>query len=65
MDAPRPQRNRIHLDLSVPHEQAEARVAAALAVGGRLVSDEHAPSWWTLADTEGNEVDVATLLGRD
>ena len=31
MDAPRPQRNRIHVDISVPHDQAEARVAAALA----------------------------------
>ena len=59
MDAPRPQRNRIHIDLYVPHDQAEARVAAALAAGGHIVSDENAPGWWTLADSEGNEVDVA------
>jgi 4a-hydroxytetrahydrobiopterin dehydratase len=59
MDAPRPQRNRIHIDLYVPHDQAEARVAAALAAGGHVVSDENAPEWWTLADAEGNEVDVA------
>src|SRR5262245_4508996 len=65
MDAPRPQRNRIHVDVWVPHDQAEARVAAAVAAGGRLVGDEHAPEWWTLADAEGNEVDVATVLGRD
>lgn len=65
MDAPRPQRNRIHIDISVPHDQAEARVAAAIAAGGHLVSDEHAPAWWTLADAEGNEADVATWLGRD
>jgi 4a-hydroxytetrahydrobiopterin dehydratase len=65
MDAPRPQRNRIHVDVSVPHDQAEARVAAALAAGGRLVTDEHAPAWWTLADPEGNEVDIATWMGRD
>ena len=65
MEAPRPQRNRIHIDVSVPHDQAEARVAAAIAVGGHLVSDEHAPDWWTLADAEGNEVDVATLIGRE
>ena len=65
MDAPRPQRNRIHIDVSVPHDQAEARIAAALAAGGRLVSDARAPSWWTRADPEGNEVDVATWLGRD
>lgn len=65
MDAPRPQRNRIHLDVWVPHNQAEARVAAAVAAGGRVVSDEMAPSWWTLADPEGNEVDVATWIGTD
>jgi 4a-hydroxytetrahydrobiopterin dehydratase len=64
MDAPRPQRNRIHVDVWVPHDQAETRVAAAIAAGGRLRSDEHAPEWWTLADAEGNEVDVATVLGR-
>jgi len=60
----RPQRNRIHVDVAVPHDQAEARIAAAIAAGGRLVSDEHAPMWWTLADPEGNEVDVCTWMGR-
>jgi 4a-hydroxytetrahydrobiopterin dehydratase len=65
MDAPRPQRNRIHIDIWVPYDQAEARVAAAIAAGGHLVSDEHAPAWWTLADAEGNEADVATIMGRD
>ncbi|MFC7531475.1 VOC family protein [Actinoplanes sp. GCM10030250] len=64
MDAPRPQRNRMHLDVAVPHDQAEARVAAALAAGGRLVSDAHAPKWWILADSEGNEACVATWVGR-
>jgi 4a-hydroxytetrahydrobiopterin dehydratase len=59
MDAPRPQRNRIHIDLYVPRDQAEARIAAALAAGGHVVSDAHAPDWWTLADAEGNEVDLA------
>ena len=65
MDAPRPQRNRIHLDVWVPHDQAEARVAAALAAGGRLVSDARAPSWWVLADAEGNEACIGSWLGRD
>ena len=64
MDALRPQRNRIHIDVWVPYDQAEARIAAALAAGGRLVSDEHAPAWWTLADAEGNEADVATTMSR-
>jgi 4a-hydroxytetrahydrobiopterin dehydratase len=65
MDAPRPQRNRVHLDVWVPHDQAEARIAAAIAAGGRLVSDAQAPSWWVLADPEGNEACVATWLHRD
>lgn len=60
MDALRPQRNRIHVDISVPHDQAEARVAAAVAAGGRILYDKRAPMWWTLADAEGNEVDIAT-----
>ncbi|MEU1590628.1 VOC family protein [Micromonospora sp. NPDC005710] len=65
MDAPRPQRNRMHLDIAVPHDQAEARIAAALAAGGRLVADAHAPKWWVLADAEGNEACVATWVGRE
>lgn len=55
----------IHFVVWVPYERAEARVAAALAAGGRLVRDEFAPSWWTLADAAGNEVDIATTQGRD
>jgi len=60
MDAPRPQRNRIHIDMYVPADQAEARVKAALAAGGHIVNDSQAPGTWTLADAEGNEVDVAS-----
>ncbi|MFU8773780.1 MAG: VOC family protein [Anaerolineales bacterium] len=55
----------IHIAIWVPHEQAEARIAAALAAGGRMVRDEFAPSWGTLADTAGNEADIATAKGRD
>ncbi|AXI77106.1 VOC family protein [Peterkaempfera bronchialis] len=58
MDAPRPQRNRVHVDVWVPYDQAEARIAAAVAAGGRLVTDAHAPSHWVLADPEGNEACV-------
>jgi len=65
MDAPRPQRNRIHVDISVPHDQAEARIAAAIAAGGHLVTDQYAPAWWVLADAEGNEACVAAWMGRD
>ena len=66
MDEPRPGGGggAIHLAVWVPSEQAEARVAAALAAGGRMVRDDFAPSWWTLADPAGNEADVATIRGR-
>ncbi|BBY66222.1 VOC family protein [Mycolicibacterium helvum] len=65
MAAPRPQRNRIHLDVDVPHDAAAERVAAALAAGGTLLSDSAAPAFWVLADAEGNEVCVCTWQGRD
>lgn len=65
MDEMRTGRNRIHIDVGVPHDQAEARVAAAVAAGGTIVNDSYAPMWWTLADPEGNEVDLATWIGRD
>lgn len=65
MDPKRAKRNRLHVDVFVPHDQFEARIAAALAAGGRVVDDSHAPTWTTLADPEGNEVDVATWQGRD
>lgn len=65
MDEARPQRNRIHFDITVPHEEAPTRIAAARAAGGRLVSDEHARAFWILADAEGNEVCVCTWQDRD
>lgn len=65
MDQPRRERNRIHFDLAVPHDDADARIEAALAAGGLLVSDERAPAFWILADPEGNEVCVCTWQNRD
>jgi pterin-4a-carbinolamine dehydratase len=64
LDEPREQRNRIHVDLFVPADHAEGRVAAAVAAGGRVVFDAEAPAWWTLADPEGNELDIAVTVGR-
>jgi 4a-hydroxytetrahydrobiopterin dehydratase len=55
----------VHVAVWVPYEQAEARVAAAIAAGGRVVRDEFAPMWWTLADAAGNEADISTPKGRD
>jgi len=64
MDVPRPQRNRIHIDVSVPHDVAEQRVADAIAAGGHLVSDRRARAFWILADAEGNEACVCTWQDR-
>lgn len=65
MDAPRLQRNRIHIDVTVPHDVAQQRIAAAIAAGGTLVSDDEAPAFWILADPEGNEACICTWQGRD
>ena len=57
-------RQRFHLDVHVPHDVAEQRRAAALAAGGTLVSDAAAPSFWVLADVEGNKACICTWQGR-
>lgn len=53
-------RQRFHLDVHVPHDVAEARIAAALEAGGTLVSREHAPDFVVLADPDGNKACVCT-----
>lgn len=65
MDSPRPQRNRVHFDITVADDEARARVTAALEAGGVLVDDSFARSFWVLADVEGNEVCVCTWMDRD
>jgi 4a-hydroxytetrahydrobiopterin dehydratase len=60
----RTERNRFHIDVSVPHDVAEERVTAALAAGGVLVSDEHAKAFWVLADADGNECCICTWQDR-
>jgi 4a-hydroxytetrahydrobiopterin dehydratase len=65
MDVPRTQRNRIHFDITVSHDEADTRVAAAIAAGGHLVSDAEARAFWILADIEGNEVCVCTWQDRE
>jgi len=64
MDEPRTDRDRFHLDVNVPHDVAAARIDAALAAGGRLVTDRFAPAWWVLADADGNEACICTWQGR-
>lgn len=58
-------RQRFHIDVDVPHDAAQARIAAALEAGGTLVSDAHAPAFWVLADPEGNKACICTWQGRD
>ncbi len=59
LDAAKPLRHAMHVDVSVAREQAEARLAAALAAGGRVVDDSNAPASWILADRAGNKVCIA------
>ncbi len=55
---------RFHIDLWVPHDVGESRIAAAVAAGGRVVDDSEAPSFVVLADPEGNKACVCTCLDR-
>ncbi|MGB9754264.1 VOC family protein [Roseiflexus castenholzii] len=59
LDESKPLRHAMHIDVSVAREQALVRLQAALAAGGRIVDDSHAPSHWTLSDRAGNRVCIA------
>lgn len=50
-DAP-PQR--FHVEVYVPAEVAEQRIAAAVAAGGTVVDDSNSPSLTVIADQDGN-----------
>jgi 4a-hydroxytetrahydrobiopterin dehydratase len=63
-DAHETPRQRFHIDLWLPHDVAEERIAAAVSAGGRVVDDENAPSFVVLADPEGNRACVCTCLNR-
>lgn len=64
-DSTEPDRQRWHLDVSVPHDVAEARLQAVLDAGGTLVDESHAPSFWVVADPEGNRNCICTWQARD
>jgi 4a-hydroxytetrahydrobiopterin dehydratase len=49
-------RHAMHIDVSVARERVAARLEAALAAGGRIVDESHAPGHWTLSDGAGNRV---------
>src|SRR5262252_1873513 len=59
LDPAKPLRHAMHVDVSVAREQAEHRLAAALAAGGRIVEESNAPEFWILADRAGNKVCIA------
>jgi 4a-hydroxytetrahydrobiopterin dehydratase len=60
LDPAKPLRHAMHVDVSVAREQAERRLEAALAAGGRVVEDSEAPAWWVLSDRAGNRVCIAS-----
>ena len=55
---------RWHFDVWVPHDEGERRLQAALDAGGTLVSDAEAPSFWVVADADGNRSCICTRLNR-
>lgn len=52
-------RGRTHIDVSVPADQAKARLDAALAGGGRLHEQLDMPDTWTVASPDNHGVDIA------
>jgi 4a-hydroxytetrahydrobiopterin dehydratase len=56
---PRAGRGRTHIDVSVPAEEAEKRVQAAVAAGGRIVKAFEDQRTWLLASPDNHGVDIA------
>ena len=59
LDPDKSLRHAMHIDVSVPREEAAVRVEAARAAGGRIVEESNAPGSWILADRAGNKVCIA------
>ncbi|AEV86047.1 4a-hydroxytetrahydrobiopterin dehydratase [Actinoplanes sp. SE50] len=57
-------RQRWHPDVWIDPSEVPTRIDAAVAAGGTLVSDANAPSFWVLADPEGNKVCLCTWQDR-
>jgi len=53
-------RQRFHVDVWVPGDVADERIAAAVAAGGIVVDDSAAPSFTVIADQDGNKACVCT-----
>ncbi|HZC69606.1 MAG TPA: VOC family protein [Jatrophihabitans sp.] len=54
-------RQRFHIDVQVPYDVAEQRVAAAVAAGAVIVDDSRSPWTTILADPDGNKACVGTF----
>jgi hypothetical protein len=54
----RRQRNRVHFELAVPSDLAQARLATTVAAGGRILDESE--DRWRVADPEGNEMVIVT-----
>ena len=65
LDQAKPLRHAMHIDVSVAREQVKARIDAAVAAGGRIVDESHAPAHWTLADRAGNRVCICAWPDGD
>jgi 4a-hydroxytetrahydrobiopterin dehydratase len=52
---------RFHIDVQVPYDVAEQRIAAAVAAGGVIVDDSGAPWTTIIADPDGNKACVGTF----
>lgn len=55
-----PAASRLHVDVYVAPETATDVVDAVESNGGRRLDERFAPSWWVMADAEGNRFCVCT-----
>jgi 4a-hydroxytetrahydrobiopterin dehydratase len=60
-DAHETPRQRFHIDVQVPYDVAEERIAAAVAAGAVIVDDSDAPGTTIVADPDGNKACVGTF----
>ena len=54
----RRQRNRIYVELAVPSDFTQERLATTIAAGGRLLDESE--DRWRVADPEGNEMVIVS-----
>jgi 4a-hydroxytetrahydrobiopterin dehydratase len=54
-------RQRFHVDVQIPYDVAEERIAAAVAAGAVVVDDSRAPATTVVADPDGNKACVGTF----